>query len=134
MIVADAGVLLSSVTDLGGDGETARDRIHTDQVAVPHLVDIEFISALRGILLGERLTPSEAERALRGFERLPLRRLDHTPLLWRCWELRANLTSYDAMYVALAEALAVPLVTQDARLGRAPGLRCAVEVLPIGSG
>ena len=60
---------------------------------------------------------------------LPLQRAPHRPLLRRCWELRHNLTSYDACYVALAEALDVPLLTADERLAGAPGLRCTVELL-----
>jgi len=60
---------------------------------------------------------------------LPLRRASHRPLLRRCWQLRHNLTSYDACYVALAETLDVPLLTADGRLADAPGLRCAVELL-----
>lgn len=56
-------------------------------------------------------------------------RWDHEPLLGRAWELRENLTSYDAVYVALAEALNTPLITSDVRLSRAPGLSCQVEVL-----
>jgi predicted nucleic acid-binding protein len=60
---------------------------------------------------------------------LPVERASHRPLLARCWELRDNLSVYDAAYVALAEALGTPLLTADARLAKAPGLKCAVEVL-----
>ena len=60
---------------------------------------------------------------------LPLRRVAHRQLLGRCWQLRANLTVYDASYVALAELLDLVLVTGDVRLSKAPGLRCQVEVL-----
>lgn len=56
-------------------------------------------------------------------------RWDHEPLLGRAWELRENVSAYDAMYVALAEALEAPLVTSDARLSHAPGVTCHVEVL-----
>ncbi len=71
-------------------------------------------------------------RALRALGRLadiPIERHSHVPLLHRIWELRDNLSPYDAAYVALAEALGVTLLTADARLGRAPGPRCAIEVL-----
>jgi predicted nucleic acid-binding protein len=61
---------------------------------------------------------------------LPIRRVPHTLLLERCWELRANLTTYDAVYVALAELIGAPLVTLDARLAEAPGPTCAIELLP----
>jgi predicted nucleic acid-binding protein len=60
---------------------------------------------------------------------LPLERAAHRPLLTRCWELRENVSVYDAAYVALAEALDVVLLTADARLVRAPGIRCRVELL-----
>jgi predicted nucleic acid-binding protein len=60
---------------------------------------------------------------------LPIRRVPHPPLLERCWELRANLTTYDAAYVALAELIDAPLVTLDARLAEAPGPTCPIEVL-----
>ncbi len=67
--------------------------------------------------------------ALTDLADLPMARVSHRPLLRRCWELRDNLTVYDAAYVALAESLDATLVTADARLARAPGVRCAVELL-----
>ena len=70
-----------------------------------------------------------ASLALADLADLPLRRAPHLPLLACCWELRHNLTPYDAAYVALAEALDIALVTADARLSRASGVQCAVEVL-----
>ena len=101
-----------------------------DEVAIPHVADIEVVSGIRGLLLGGRLTEDQAMLAVRGFRTLPLLRFDHGPLLARCWELRSNLTSYEGAYVALAELLEISLLTEDARLARAPGLTCAVEVLP----
>ena len=70
-----------------------------------------------------------ASLALADLADIPLRRAPHLPLLARCWELRHNLTPYDAAYVALAEVLDVALVTADARLSRASGVQCVVEVL-----
>jgi predicted nucleic acid-binding protein len=70
-----------------------------------------------------------AALALADMSALPLRRAPHRPLLARCWELRDNLTVYDASHIALAEALDVSLLTGDGRLARAPGLRCHVEIL-----
>jgi predicted nucleic acid-binding protein len=130
VIVADASVLVTAVTDAGAGGQTARARLSSDEVAIPHLADIEVVSGIRGLLLGGRLTEDQATLAVRGFRTLPLLRFDHGPLLARCWELRANLTSYDGAYVALAELLEISLLTEDARLARAPGLACTVEVLP----
>ena len=73
-----------------------------------------------------------AALALADLGTLPLRRTPHRPLLARCWELRGNLTIYDAAYVAVAEALGVALLTGDARLARATGPTCNIEVLPGG--
>jgi predicted nucleic acid-binding protein len=86
----------------------------------------------------QRLTPSWTVAAHRGLRRdlaladpwaLPLQRIAHRQLLTRCWELRQNLTPYDAAYVALAELLEVVLVTSDSRLSRSPGVRCQVQVI-----
>lgn len=76
-----------------------------------------------------RLDARRAELALVDLMDLPLERAPHRPLLPRCWELRQNLTPYDASYVALAEALEAVLITADARLAAAPGIRCEVSVL-----
>ncbi len=70
-----------------------------------------------------------AKVALSDLAALPVRRISHRPLVERCWELRHAVTVYDAAYVALAEALEIPLLTADARLSRAPGLRCRVDLL-----
>ena len=78
------------------------------------------------------MTQARARHALSDLASLPLLRSSHVSLLHRCWELRANLTTYDTAYVALAEALAVPLLTTDRRLARAPGARCDIEVISDG--
>ncbi len=75
------------------------------------------------------MSMGRAATAVTDLAALSLDRMPHRPLLARCWELRDNLTPYDASYVALAERLGVTLVTADARLARAPGIRCDVEVL-----
>ena len=80
-----------------------------------------------------RLDARRAELARVDLVELPLHRAPHAPLLARCWELRDNLTVYDATYVALAELLDVVLLTADARLANAPGLRCELDVLGLGS-
>jgi predicted nucleic acid-binding protein len=76
-----------------------------------------------------QLTAKDAMAALRSLRELEVERYPHVPLLARCWELRENVTAYDASYIALAEALGVPLLTADARLANAPGIRCEVELL-----
>lgn len=84
---------------------------------------------LRRLAAAGALDARRADLALRDLVDTPLRRAPHRPLLARCWQLRHSLTSDDAAYVALAEALEVTLVTADVRLSRAPGLRCEVDLL-----
>ena len=74
-------------------------------------------------------TPDEPTWPSTDLQAIPIQRVDHTALLERCWELRDNLTTYDAAYVALAEALQVTLLTGDQRLARAPGPTCPIEVI-----
>ncbi|NYD22670.1 putative nucleic acid-binding protein [Kineococcus aurantiacus] len=93
------------------------------------MIDLEVASVLRRAAASGRLPDRRADLALRDLVDVPLRRAAHRALLPRCWELRHTVTSYDAAYVALAEALDVVLVTADARLSRAPGITCEVEVL-----
>src|SRR5699024_3822600 len=95
----------------------------------PELIDLEVSSVLRHLVLGGQLPMRRADLALTDLSALPLHRVTHRPLLARCWSLRDNLTTYDACYVVMAEQLAVRLVTADARMARAAGLRCEVEVL-----
>jgi predicted nucleic acid-binding protein len=95
----------------------------------PHLLPLEVASALRKLVAERRLSERGGRQALEKLTLLPLRLHPHVPLLPRIWELRGNLTVYDAVYVALAEALDLPLVTADARLSRAPRLGCVVEVV-----
>jgi predicted nucleic acid-binding protein len=95
----------------------------------PHLVDAELGQALRGLVLRRLLTAVQAERRLRLGESLVAERFPHPPLRHRAWQLRKNVTFYDGLYVALAEARALPLVTADAKLARAHGPRCTAEVV-----
>ncbi len=85
---------------------------------------------LRKLTIRGDLTTRRAASAVRDLSVLPLRRAGHRSLLTRIWELRGNLTPYDAAYVALAEALSATLVTGDVRLATAPGTRCPIEQLP----
>ena len=132
MIVVDAGVLAVALVDDGPDGALTRDRLRDEDVAAPALIDLEVVSVCRGLARGGLISPDRAAFALEQLVAFPLNRIEHPPLLWRCWELHDNLTPYDAAYVALAETFAAMLVTSDLRLSRAPGTRCAVEVLAIG--
>ncbi|MGB3412866.1 MAG: type II toxin-antitoxin system VapC family toxin [Microthrixaceae bacterium] len=125
MIVVDAS---AAVLGLLNDGE-ARTILGEDAIICPHLVDSEVANALRSQVLRGDLDAAAAGRAIEVWARLGLTRLAVHGLLGRIWELRENVSAYDATYVALAEALEVPLVTADGRLGRAPGPRCVITVV-----
>ncbi len=95
---------------------------------VPHLFDIEVLHVLRRHSFSGRLSEPRRQLAFDRLSNTRFVRYPHTSLVERIWSLRDNLTAYDAAYVALAEALDAPLVTLDARLASAPGIRAAVEV------
>jgi predicted nucleic acid-binding protein len=129
MIVVDASVLVMAVIDSEGAGVRARQRMAGERLHAPHLIDLEVASALRKLVTRRTIRVAAATSAIVELTRLPLRRMPHVRLLPRCWELRQNLSIYGACYVALAEALQLPLLTADRRLARAPGIRCDVELL-----
>ena len=129
MLVVDASVLAVALLDDGRDGDAVRDRLRGEQLAAPALIDLEVASVWRGLARGGHLDPRRVRLALDDLQELPLQRVEHTSLLVRCWELRDNLTIYDAAYVALAEALQAPLLTGDRRLARSTGPRCTIEVV-----
>ena len=129
MIIADASVLVVALADDGPDGDQARARLRGEHVALPELADLEVASVLRRQLAAGALDARRAGLALDDLAALPARRAPHRPLLPRCWELRDNLTIYDAAYVALAEAMHATLLTADRRLARAPGPRRPIEIL-----
>lgn len=129
MIVVDASVLAVALGDDGPDGVLARTALADETLIAPELIDLEVLSVLRRQVKAATMTESRADRALSSLIDLPMRRTPHRPLLRRIWELRQTVTAYDATYIALAEALGITLVTADARLSRAPGVRCPVEVL-----
>lgn len=129
MIVVDASVLAPALADDGADGDRVRERLRGEQLTAPELIDLEVVSTLRRAARAGRLGDRRSGQVLTDLAALPLRRVPHLPLLSRIWELRDNLTAYDAAYVALAEALNTLLLTADGPLGRASGVRCEVEVL-----
>ena len=129
VLVVDASVLAVALGDDGNHGARARQRLMGEVLFAPELIDLEVLSVLRRSVATASMTAGRGEEAVVDLFDLPLRRASHRPLLLRCWELRDNLTCYDASYVALAETLGVTLVTADARLARAPGVRCSVELL-----
>ncbi len=97
-------------------------------VHVPHLIDVEVASALRRLVFAKELLSTRADAALEDLLALPLERHPHAWLLPRAWALRQSVTPYDAVYLALAEALAEPLLTLDRKLSRAHGHRAVVEL------
>ncbi|MGH9064805.1 MAG: type II toxin-antitoxin system VapC family toxin [Acidimicrobiales bacterium] len=100
-----------------------------DFLIAPAHVDAEVVSALRGLAQRYPDLQSAVPGALRHLARLPLRRMPLAPLLGRMWELRANVTAYDAAYVAIGEELAAPVVTCDGKLAAASGPRCEFELI-----
>lgn len=128
MLVVDASVVVVALADDGGDGDRARARLRGEVLAAPELVDLEVLSVLRRLVRAGEMPERRASLAKEDLAGLPLQRAPHTPLLARCWELRDNLTCYDAAYVALAEALGCVLLTADSRLASAPGPQCEVEL------
>ena len=125
MVVVDASVLVDALLIDG----TARARLAEANLQAPDLIDAEVLSVLRRLVLANTLAESNALQALNAAARLGLRRYPSRALWPRAWELRTNLSAYDALYVALAEQLDAPLLTADARLARAPGLRCSIEIV-----
>ena len=95
----------------------------------PHLIDAEVGHSLRRRVAAEQLQADVARSALFDLARFPLRRIAHSELLDRAWDLRHNLSFYDGLYVALAERLKTPLLTLDVRLARAAGAATPVRVL-----
>ncbi|MGH3312695.1 MAG: type II toxin-antitoxin system VapC family toxin [Streptomyces sp.] len=128
MIVTDAGALVMLLADTGPVGTAVRDRVQGERLIAPYLVDIEVASALLGRHRGGKLGDSQLQEAWDCFSLLPVRRVEHMPLLSRVRELHTNLSAYDATYVALAEGYGVPLITGDARIDRPGRARCPVEV------
>ena len=128
MIVVDASAVVTVVT---------RDRAHLplkerlqrdDDLHAPHLVDVEVTQALRRLVAAGELGDDRASDARADAADLLITRYPHRALLDRAWQLRQNLSVYDAVYVALAEYLQAPLVTCDARLAQAPGHRAEIEL------
>jgi predicted nucleic acid-binding protein len=130
VIVADSSALLDALLVRPPDSGLLA-RLSTEGgVHVPHLVDLEVAQVLGRLVRVGRLSQDRASDALRDYVDLTLVRYPHEPFLGRIWELRPNLTAYDAAFVALSEALGAPLVTTDARLVSVPGVSASVEVYP----
>ena len=126
MIVLDSAAAVDYVT-WREPGAWVADHIRADpDLHAPHLLDVEVVAALRKLVARRLLTPGSAIDAIQNLTDLELARYPHLPLVERMWELRSVVTASDAAFVALAEHLGAVLVTTDARLARAPGIRAAV--------
>jgi len=130
VIVLDASVLANVFGDDGPDGRQARNLLSDETaVAIPDLADVETVSVLHRRWLQRTMTAQRFSTAISDLVALPFTRYPARPFLARAYALRVNGTAYDAVYVALAEALGCALVTADQRLARAPGLTCSVQLL-----
>ena len=129
MIVLDAFVLANVVGDDGPTGMAVRARLAVAvDASMPDLADVETVAVLRQRWLAGTLTARRFRDAVGDLTALPVTRYPTGPLMARAYELRASVTPYDASYLALAEGLACTLVTADARLSRAAGVRCTIEI------
>jgi predicted nucleic acid-binding protein len=130
VIVVDASVVLELLLRTSGAAALERRILAPDEnLYAPHLLDLEVAQVVRRYFLRGDLTGNRGAEALRDLADLPVERFPHTLFLPRFWELRDNLTCYDASYVALAEALGCTLVTRDRRLARSPVHTASVEVV-----
>jgi len=128
LVVIDASVVIALVTSRAAAASALAARLAPTTMHAPHLLASEVDSGLRGLVLGRRLTPEQGDAARRVAHGMPIELWPWPVLTDRAWELRANLSSYDAGYVALAEHLDAPLITGDVRIARAAGVGCRVEV------
>lgn len=126
----DSSALVALLIDAGRDGQWVSDAVEGAVLAAPDLVLVEAANILRRRELAGAIDPTEASLAHEDLLALSVQLWPYPPLADRVWQLRANITCYDAAFVAVAELLGASLVTLDARLARAPGPRCPVVVRP----
>lgn len=129
MLVVDASVLAPAIADSGQDGRRLRNRFRSESIAGPDLLRVEVTAVIQRHAEMGRLAAEQAEAAIGDLLAFPIIVFPTAPLLPRVWQLRQNLTPYDACYVALAEVLDAVLLTADRRLAKAPGPRCPIESL-----
>jgi predicted nucleic acid-binding protein len=128
-VVLDASATVIALVERTNEAHALRERLARLGRHAPHLIDAEVGSVLRRRVAAGVLPVELAEGALRALDTLVVERYPHGPLAPEAWRLRDNVTYYDALYVALAARLGMPLLTADKRLASAPGLPCEVEVV-----
>jgi predicted nucleic acid-binding protein len=130
LIVVDASVLANAIGDDAEDGRRARTELRAvGELAVPDLVDVETTAVLRKRWIAGDLSDERFATAIDDLQNLDIQRYPTLPLVRRAYELRANVSSYDAAYVALAEALNCELLTADRKLSNATDPRCPIQLL-----
>lgn len=122
--VVDASTVVAALTDSGADGRWAESQLASGPLIAPHLLMVEVAHVLRRGEQTRQLSVDVAAISFATLQQLPIELSPFELVAARVWELRANVSAYDATYVALAELLGVPLATLDARLANAPGPRC----------
>jgi predicted nucleic acid-binding protein len=131
VIVIDASALLEVLLEVTSAAGTVAERLSRrgDSIHAPHLLDLEIAQVLRRRAAARLISPERCRRAFEDLARLRMYRHPHNFLLSRVWELRDNLTAYDAVYVALAEFLDASLLTRDRRMANAAGHRARIELV-----
>ena len=127
-LVVDASLVAAALVDSGPAGTWALELLNREPLVAPHLMPVEVANILRRAALAGEISHDSAGLAHRDLQDLAVEPFPYSPFAERVWELRTNLTAYDAWYVALAEMLDAELATLDVRLSQAPGPRCRFMV------
>lgn len=134
LLIVDTSAVVEALTAESADPLLIARLAADGDLHAPHLIDVEVLSALRGLVQAGQITADRAQDARLDFAELTITRYSHEPLADRAWELRHNVTPYDAVFVALAELTERPLVTCDARLTAVPGIVADIEVFAASAG
>ncbi|MQC18237.1 MAG: PIN domain-containing protein [Chloroflexi bacterium] len=129
-IVVDASAVVAALVDGGPAGTWAEELLRSEPLVAPHILPAEVASVLRRAELAGEITGDTAALAYADLADLTIEFVPYAPVANQVWEFRRNVTPYDGWYVALAEALGVPMATLDARLSASPGMRCPFLVPP----
>ena len=130
MVVVDASVIVSTLVDVGREGQWAEAAVADGILIGPELILVEASNILRRLEQAGEISQQEATNAHGDLLQLDMELFPFAPFAERVWALRSNLTSYDAWYVALAEEFDCPLITLDKRLSRASGPKCEIVIPP----